>query len=67
MLKSPKILEWIEAAVVQWEQGHSPEPHVIAFTLRLTGLVIENEWQFSLVKEKQIFERSVFVVHVMLL
>lgn len=59
VLKTPKILEWIEAAVSNWEQNKCPEPHVIAFIIRLTGLVIENEWQFSLVKEKQILERFV--------
>lgn len=57
VLKSPRILEWLEAAVVRWETGHCPEPHAMAFTIRLTGLVIENEWQFSLVKEKRILER----------
>lgn len=32
---------------------------ILAFTLKLTALVVENEWQFSLIKEKQILERYV--------
>lgn len=43
--------------MLTWEQSTCPEPHVIAFTLRLTSLVIENEWQFSVVKEKQLLDR----------
>lgn len=57
ILKSPRLLEWIEKAVTTWEEGHCPEAHVMAFTIRLTALVIENEWSFSLVKEKQILDR----------
>lgn len=59
VLKSPKILDWIEAAVTKLEGGTCPEPHVIAFILRLIGLVIAIEWQFSMVKEKMILDRSV--------
>lgn len=57
ILKSPRLLEWIEKAVAGWEAGQCPEAHVMAFTIRLTALVIENEWQFSLVKERQLLER----------
>lgn len=57
ILKSPKVLEWIEAAVAKWEQGHYPDSQIMSFTIRLTALVVENEWQFSLVKEKLILER----------
>lgn len=58
LLKSPFVLVWLEKCLTVLETDSSQlRTEVIAFMLRLSALVVENEWLLAPIREKRIFLR----------
>lgn len=62
ILKSPFLIEWVNRsfAMVNTDKQNG---QLYAFTLRLLALVMENEWQFLSVVEKDICIRLELLIH----
>ncbi|GAB0095115.1 uncharacterized protein DMENIID0001_104570 [Sergentomyia squamirostris] len=57
LLRTPKILSWLEKAIDLWTSRELPDHHIVGFTLRLLALYIENGDNYAVIREKKLLDR----------